>query len=136
MSPLAVFLIAVFVAFAAWMCARSFDIGRIDGYLRSRGGRLIAHTWRPFGKGWFGEGSERIYDIRFRDRDGQEHQATAKTSMLTGVYLTDDRPVRTGAVVAAPAAATATDVALPEVEALRRENERLRAELEQLRQGG
>jgi hypothetical protein len=126
MTPVFVAAAVVALVVAAWLIARSLDVGRIDAYLRGRGCRLLQFRWTPFGKGWLGEGSERIYAVRFRDRDGAVHAATIKTSLLTGVYFTDDRVVERAR--AAVPAAMATE--------LLRENERLRAEVEQLRRGG
>lgn len=54
---------------------------------------IVAH-WSPFGRGWFGEKNDRIYEVRYKDRMGNIHQATVKTSMLSGVYFTDDRIVQ------------------------------------------
>ena len=50
--------------------------------------------WAPFGPGWFGEKSDRIYAVRYLDAEGNEHEAHAKTSLWTGVYFTEDEVVR------------------------------------------
>lgn len=70
--------------------AGSMDHQRIREYVEGRGGRLLSCHWSPFGTGWWGEKSDRIYEVRFRDREGNLHQATCKTSMWTGVYWTED----------------------------------------------
>lgn len=54
---------------------------------------MLERHWEPFGPGWFGEKDSRIYRIAYRDRDGRTHHAHVKTSMLSGVYLTDDMVV-------------------------------------------
>lgn len=135
MNPAVVFLIVVVVMLTAWWIARSLDEGRIESYLRGRGCKLLSQQWRPFGRGWFGSTHERIYEIRYRDRDGSVHEALAKTSMLAGVYLSEDR-----VVTAAPTTTAATTAAQPDAAALLAdnqrlfaENQRLRAEIEQLR---
>ncbi|MCL2348423.1 MAG: hypothetical protein FWC50_09200 [Planctomycetaceae bacterium] len=50
--------------------------------------------WSPFGKGWLGEKDSRIYELTYEDAEGNLHEATCKTSMLSGVYFTEDRIVR------------------------------------------
>lgn len=119
MNPLVVVAVAFSVMLAAWCVARSLDGDRISGYLAKRGATLLAREWMPFGRGWLGSAHERIYAIRYRDRDGSVHSATAKTSMLAGVYLTDD------AIVSPATKAEARPLDAGE---LLRENERLRAE--------
>jgi hypothetical protein len=73
------------------VAAGSMDQDRIRDYVQRQGGQLLSCQWAPFGKGWWGEKSDRIYDVSYRDRDGNLHWATCKTSMWTGVYWTEDR---------------------------------------------
>jgi hypothetical protein len=118
------------IAVVVWVvtirvAAGSFDGERIQRYLRERGCRLLSKRWTPFATGWLGEGSERLYSIRYRDRSGAVHAARAKTSMLSGVYLADDEIVQWP-----PSGETGT------LAELRQENARLRREVEQLRRGG
>lgn len=80
----------------------------------------------PFGNGWIGEKSDRIYAIEYETGDGEVRQATVKTSMLSGVYFTDDRPI------GSTSGQAATTVPTDEAEALRAENVRLKTELERL----
>jgi hypothetical protein len=75
------------------LIAGSFDGDRVEQYIREIGGELIDRSWDPFGPGWFGEKESRIYEIVYRDRDGRTHRAHVKTSMMSGVYLTNDRIV-------------------------------------------
>ena len=83
------FVIAVIVAVR--MIAGTFNHDRIKDYVYRKGGTVTKIEWEPFGPGWFGEKSDAIYKIHYRDRDGNEHRAFCKTSMFTGVYLTEDR---------------------------------------------
>ena len=87
------FLFAIGIAVLFRLAAGSMDGNRVDDYVRSRGGKLISKHWSPFGRGWFGEKDSRIYEIEYIDADGNRHQATCKTSMLSGVYMTEDRIV-------------------------------------------
>ena len=115
--------IAIFVAIAFRFAAGSMDHGRLRSYVEARGGEVIEINWAPFGPGWFGGNKERIYHVRYLDRDGNEHEAYAKTNMWSGVYFTEDRIVRYGK----------PPIAEEEVESLEEENARLRAELERLK---
>ena len=103
--------------------AGSMDHARLRDYVESRGGEIIDSSWAPFGPGWFGGTRERIYLVRYFDRDHNEHEAYAKTNMWSGVYFTEDRIVH----YARP------PIDEEEVESLEDENARLRAELERLK---
>lgn len=90
---LAVFFVFVMiiVAIGAWFLQFSMDRERIKAYLEQRQGRVISINWAPFGKGWFGEKNDRIYEVVYYDKTGNQHFATCKTSLWSGVYWTDDR---------------------------------------------
>lgn len=103
------------------------DRDRIGEYVASQGGRLIGADWEPFGPGWYGDRRDRIYVVRYLDRDGNEHQAHGKTSLWSGVYFTEDRIVR---YAERPSADHPPAVS---VEALESENRRLREELDRLK---
>jgi hypothetical protein len=133
MNPAVVFLIVVVVMLTAWWIARSLDAGRIELYLKGRGCALLSQQWRPFGRGWFGSTHERIYEIRYRDRDGSVHEALAKTSMLAGVYLSEDQVVQSAPAATQAKAQPDTAAVLADNQRLLAENQRLRAEIEQLR---
>ena len=105
------------------LLAGSADGGRIEDYLRQRGCKLRQKQWTPFGRGWIGEKSDRIYLIEYDDPQGNRRRATVKTSMLSGVYLTDDHFV-------GPAG---DELRARSAEDLRTENAALRAEVERLR---
>jgi hypothetical protein len=102
--------------------AGGLDHDRVRRYVESQGGRVLEAHWAPFGPGWFGEKSDRIYEVRYLDRHGNERLAHCKTSLFTGVYFTEDRIVGHGQRSSEPRAAS-----------LEEENRRLREEVERLR---
>ena len=122
--------VVIVIAVVIRLAAGGLDHDRIKRYVEGRGGEFLDAQWAPFGPGWFGEKSDRIYGVRYLDRDGNEHQAHCKTSLWTGVYFTEDRIVKYADRSARPAAGSEGDLAA--------ENRRLREELERLRreQGG
>lgn len=122
-------LIAVFVglgglALVLRLLAGSFDGDRVEQYIRENGWELVERSWSPFGPGWVGEKDSRIYRIVYRDQEGNLHRAHVKTSMLSGVYLTNDCIVE-----------DAPEQTKPDVDALAAENERLRERIRELEQG-
>lgn len=127
MEPAAFFVVliplAILVAILFRFAAGGPDQDRVKQYIEQRGGKLIAADWAPFGPGWFGEKSDRIYQVRYLDLDGNEHEAFAKTSMWTGVYLTEDRIVKYSKAHGDP----------EEIDSLEAENRRLREELARLK---
>lgn len=136
-----VILMAVLVR--VW--AGAMDRSRIESYIQSQGGRVVSISWAPFGKGWFGEKSDRIYEVVYYDRDGHQHLATCKTSMFTGVYFTDDRIAHRKArwedsVPSEPSEPLIHWIDEPEVSEfdevaeLREENRRLKEELARLKE--
>ena len=90
MEVLAIFILIIPVIIIIRLIAGTMDHDRVDEYIVSRGGRVIEKNWNPFGKGWFGSEHERIYEVKYQDKDGNIHQATCKTSALAGVYFTED----------------------------------------------
>ena len=83
--------IIIIIIIALYIIPRFFDADRITIYLSERNCTLIEKKWQPFGPGWFGEKDSRIYEITYRDAQGDIHHAYAKTSALSGVYLTEDQ---------------------------------------------
>jgi hypothetical protein len=83
--------LGLIVGIGFWIFSRSGNSERIKTYIEDRGGEVLFDDWQPFGKGWFGESGESIYKIKYRDVDGDIHECWAKTSLFTGVYLSDDR---------------------------------------------
>ena len=124
-----VFLGFIALAILIRLAAGDMDEDRVRAYIKERGGRLISSGWAPFGKGWVGERSDRIYEVRFVDCDGNEHEATCKTSMYTGVYFTEDRIVSSGE---RPTQEPQDGSRLTEIEL---ENRRLRDELKRIKGG-
>lgn len=124
---LPIFLIPLFIVvhIAIRLRLGSIDHDRIKHYVDERGGTVLYSHWSPFGPGWFGEKSDRIYGVRYLDKDGNEHEAHCKTSMWTGVYFTEDRIVRY--------AERSTPASNRTASTLQAENRRLRGELERIR---
>ena len=91
MDPSFLIIFVICVAVVIRLLAGSFDGERVEQYIRAMGGELVDRSWDPFGPGWFGEKDSRIYQIVYRDRDGLLHRAHVKTSLMTGVYLTNDQ---------------------------------------------
>jgi len=85
--------IAIVVAVLLRLIAGSMNHRRIREYTRARGGRVTDIEWDPFGPGWFGEKDSAIYRVRYVDKQGRRHQAHCKTSLLSGVYFTQDTVV-------------------------------------------
>ena len=112
------------------MAAGSFDGERVERYIREQGYELLDKSWDPFGPGWFGEKDSRIYQIVFKDKEGRIHQAHVKTSMMSGVYLTNDH------IIEEPdSKANVPTPPVPSPESIEAEKARLRkrlAELEKL----
>lgn len=139
-----------------WWVTSSWDEKRVRDYIQERGGRIVSIHWSPFGKGWFGEKNDRIYEVVFYDDKGEQHFATCKTSMMSGVYWTEDRVTHAkpswideapqfnepgdpviSHIPANPPAVDTSKVDDPffasEIDELKAENQRLREEVERLR---
>lgn len=123
------FLGVVALAIGIRVFAGSLDHQRIAAYVESSGGRVESISWAPFGPGWFGEKSDRIYQIRYVDRLGQRHDAHCKTSLTTGVYFTEDRILDGAGYMPQEFAAPEAD----DRSELLKENRRLREELARLK---
>lgn len=133
---LGLLLLLVGIAIVFRLMAGGLDGDRIEAYLRERGCKVLDRSWAPFGKGWFGEKSDRIYEVVYRDRHGATRRATVKTSMFTGVYLTEDRLVKKPKEQVESRRRDAVEVAAEERETGSRDGDevaRLRAENQQLR---
>jgi hypothetical protein len=90
-GAIAVFMVVAVLGIGLWAASMSLDKDRIEGYIRERGGRIVSVNWAPFGRGWFGEKNDRIYEVVYYDAQGNQHWATCKTSLFSGVYWTEDR---------------------------------------------
>jgi len=126
MEIVVIVALVIVAGLAIRVFAGGMDHGRVRQYVGARHGKVLDIRWAPFGPGWFGEESDRIYEVRFRDRDGNEHLAHCKTSMFTGVYLTRDNIVKY-------APRPVEGEAAADVDSLAEENRRLREELQRLR---
>lgn len=82
---------AVVLAILGRGVTHGMDRSRISAYAASQGWELLTCQWKLLGPGWLGNQRERMYAITYRDAEGRTHSAFAKTSMLAGVYLTEDR---------------------------------------------
>lgn len=122
-----IFIAFIVVAIGTRLVVAELDEGRVRVYIEERGGKLLSAEWAPFGRGWVGERNNRIYEVRYLDSEGNEHEASCKTSLLSGVYFTEDRVVRP----ARRRAEERKDVS--HFARIEIENRRLRAELERLK---
>jgi hypothetical protein len=123
MEVLLVVVGIVCLALVFRVVAGAMDHERVREYVAGRGGRVISMHWSPLGRGWLGEKNARIYRVRYEDAGGRVHQATCKTSLLAGVYFTEDE-IGAGVSETNP---------LTRVAQLEQENRQLRQQLEQLR---
>jgi len=103
------------------------DRARIRQDVEGRGGTVFDMTWAPFGRGWFGEKSDRIYRVSWADAEHVRHESSCKTSLFSGVYWTDEVP-RAGEYEPRLGRTHAEDM-----DRLRAENKQLREELERLK---
>jgi hypothetical protein len=94
MAIIGIIILFVVLAVIIRLLAGSLDTGRVEQYIRNNGWKLIDKSWDPFGPGWFGDKSDRIYEVIYEDQQGNTHRAHAKTSMFSGVYLTNDTIVQ------------------------------------------
>jgi hypothetical protein len=66
------------------VCADRWDRTRIRKDVDARGGRVLDITWKPFGRGWFGEKSDRVYLVEWEDAARGARRSWCKTSLLVG----------------------------------------------------
>jgi hypothetical protein len=128
-----IFFLFALIAVAARLLAGVFDGERVETYIRDIGGQLLDKSWDPLGPGWFGEKDSRIYAIVYRDSQGNLHRAHVKTSMLSGVYLTNDEIISNPQAEPSPQAEQ-TEAGCPAfpAEVIEREKEQLRKRLAEL----
>jgi hypothetical protein len=101
MEALIIIPLVVMVILGIRIVAGSCDKDRVETYIRERGHKLPISVEPPW-SGWFGEQDSRIYWVQYRDSMGNRHEAYAKTSMLSGVYLTEDRIVESSFLMNKP----------------------------------
>lgn len=116
------FILFGLLAFIVRFFSVFLDKDRVREYIETRGGKVIETSWSPFGKGWFGEESARIYTVSYIDKEGNQRRATCKTRTLGGVYWTEDNIEKHAGV--------------SDSESLKEENAILRAEIDRLKGGG
>ncbi len=120
-NPAAIIIIFIVVAIIIRLIAGSLDGGRIESHFSEEGKEFISKEWTPLGKGWFGDKSDRIYKVTYKDKDGNIHEAYCKTSMFSGVYTTDDKII-------------VHDMKTkPAIKELEEENQKLKEEIERLK---
>jgi len=81
----------VVVAILGRFITHGMDRSRIEKYAGEQGWELRSCQWKLLRPGWFDNSRERIHSITSRGGQGHAHSAFAKTSVLAGVYLTEDR---------------------------------------------
>ena len=123
------FILFIFLIGVGFVVSFFVDDNNLRSYIESKGGRLLRKQWEPFGPGWFGEKNDRIYRIVYKDGEGNVHEAHAKTSLFSGVYLRDDRVIRPS-----PQSRQGHVPKREELERLREENRRLREALRKERE--
>ena len=92
MNDVAAIALVILAAFVISVAKGHLDRKRIREYVEAGGSEVLDIVWKRFGKGWFGSGNQRIYDVTYRTRDGQTFTATCKTAMFAGVYWTGNVP--------------------------------------------
>ncbi len=121
-------VVLFFIGLAIYFRARTlakWDEARITDHLHRKNSEFISKEWRPFGKGWLSGGIDRIYQVDYYNEQGQLCEMTVKTSVLSGVYYTNDRVVQ----IVRPE----DELVLEELDDLRDENRLLRLELKKLK---
>lgn len=121
------------IALGIRLAAGGMDHDRVRREVFRRGGSVESIHWRPFGRGWFGEKGDRIYEVVYRNERGRRVRASFKTSAFSGVYQTHEEALEPEPEAPWPEDPTQAQPGVTELEKLRRENERLRGENERLR---
>ncbi|MDB6025266.1 MAG: hypothetical protein JWM68_1489 [Verrucomicrobiales bacterium] len=86
-----IFVPLVGLAVVIRLMAGNQDDARIRQEIERKGGSVIKILWNPLGPGWFGDKNNRLYEVTYRDRNGQTIVANCKTNMFSGVYWSDPR---------------------------------------------
>jgi hypothetical protein len=92
MKDVAAIAFVILAAFVISVAKGYLDDKRIHDHVEAGGSEVLGIVWKRFGKGWFGSGNQRIYEVTYRTRDGQTFTATCKTGMFAGVYWTGNVP--------------------------------------------
>jgi len=76
-----------------WVLGNIMSHIRIHEYVKNNmGGTVIKVTWTLFGPGWLGEKDSSIYHVKYRAQNGEIRTCYCKTAILSGVYMTEDKP--------------------------------------------
>src|SRR5215469_751989 len=67
-ASIAVIAVVILAAFVISAANGYLDRERIRKYVESGGSEVLDIVWKRFGKGWFGSGNQRIYDVTYRTR--------------------------------------------------------------------
>lgn len=62
------------------------DVRRIKAEAEAKGWTDVNVSWEPFAPGWFWEGNERHYLVRYLDDDGQRALMFGKVRFLGYIY--------------------------------------------------
>ena len=137
---IAALILAVLVAFGvvSWRIRRAFDHRKIKAHLESERLELIQISRQFFHAGVFFGSADRYYRLRVRDtRDGSVHTTTAKTRRFGSVYLGSRELVRSGPPQSPPKSKPKSRPEsasqTKELDQLKAENQRLRAEIANLK---
>ena len=85
-SPLIFLLgLVLFSALVRILCDRA-DRRRIRAEAAKLRREVLDISWQMFGRGWFGEKNDRIYQVTVKGSRGRVKIYSCKTSMFSGVY--------------------------------------------------
>ena len=96
MSPataILIFALMMGISLAAHFVTMDMDRQRIVNHLKDQGGALLEKRWEPYGTRALSNRNGRVYQIKYRDRQGKVHQAYVWTSVSGGIFLTEDRVI-------------------------------------------
>ena len=68
------------------------DYDNIHTHFAERGEEVLDIKDAPFGYGWRGDKNS-IYEVRYRDKDGNIHLVACKTGLFSGMYFGNDTVV-------------------------------------------
>ncbi len=77
-----------------WILIARKDEKRIANYISENGGNILHSKWTPFESQMKKRIAERLYQVRFLDRNCHEHLATFKSGGEHGVFIAHDEIVR------------------------------------------
>jgi hypothetical protein len=103
----ALFFVFVPLIIGLWVLTINLDKDRVRKNIEANGHSVLTVHWKLFGHGWLSEsskggGGNRIYEVEYRDVYRNTHRVWAKTAMLSGVFLSEDRIVVHATVAGGP----------------------------------